>query len=217
MPALHIEPTGPKADQGDFFGHLEKSFLNLTDRMFHEIEARHALNTEVSFINANTKETATIVVGLDGSLSEHEQQKANEFFRCRRTNKKHDINSELLAKLADLSRRFDGRPISLVSGYRAAPYSSKTSRHRHGRAADIRIEGVSTKKVRDYLWLRHGEEVGVGYYKQQQFVHLDHRPDHKPTSWTQYREDGQNKYNPKWAKKLSKLKAKIETKMNDTI
>lgn len=217
MPALEVNASKVQSASTPFFESIEGSLVKIAENFFHKIEAQKALITEVSFINANTKEETTLSIGLDGSLSEPEQNKANEFFRCRRTNKKHDISRELLAKLADLARRFDGRQISLISGYRAAPFSSRTSRHRHGLAADIRIEGIGTQKVRDYLWLRHGEEVGVGYYKQQQFIHLDHRPGHKPTSWTQYREDGENKYNPKWAKKLTKLKHKIESKMQETI
>jgi hypothetical protein len=42
-----------------------------------------------------------------------------------------------------------------------------------GAAIDMRIEGVSNRVLRDYL--RHFDDVGVGYYPNSQFVHFDVR------------------------------------------
>lgn len=215
MPSLQVSakaPNPPVKRKLSAFVAVQRTLKVITEDIVSQIEAEEALKTDVALINANTGERTVVTIGFDGSVNEETQKQINAFFRCRRTNRKHNINQGLLAKLADLSRRFDGRAIDIVSGYRSAPHSTPTSRHRHGRAADIRIVGISSKKIRDYLWMRHGDEVGVGYYKQQQFVHLDHRPGHKPTAWTQHREDADYQYRPQWSRKLDRAKKKSHLK-----
>ncbi|MGZ8903930.1 MAG: YcbK family protein, partial [Methylobacter sp.] len=73
------------------------------------------------------------------------------------------------------------KPIHVISGYRS-PYTNahlrkqshrvaKHSLHMQGRAIDIRIEGLSTKTIRNAaLAMGRG---GVGYYPHANFVHLD--------------------------------------------
>jgi uncharacterized protein YcbK (DUF882 family) len=94
--------------------------------------------------------------------------------RCRVTGHEIDMDPKLIAILSQLSTIY-GRTLQLISGHRAphANGTSETSQHTLGRAADIRIPGVSIgelKKVAIKLGAR-----GVGLYPEKGFVHVDVR------------------------------------------
>jgi uncharacterized protein YcbK (DUF882 family) len=98
----------------------------------------------------------------------------NHLMRCRVTGHEVDMDPKLIAILAQLSTIY-GRTLQLISGHRAphANGTSETSQHTLGRAADIRIPGVSIgelKKVAIKLGAR-----GVGLYPEKGFVHVDVR------------------------------------------
>lgn len=142
----------------------------------------------------------------DGSVDPADMKSLRGLFRCRRSGRTHRINKGLLSKVADLAKHYDGRTIEIVSAYRHGHYASKTSRHRQGRAIDIKVVGIPAAKVRDYLWARYEQEVGVGFYRQQQFIHLDHRTDYPATAWTQKRYNAQNSYKPGWSRQSRRAK-----------
>lgn len=80
----------------------------------------------------------------------------------------------LVQNLARISDHFGGRTIYVVSGMRAARgFTRESSRHVSGKAVDFRIQGVPNTVVRDYC--RTLSKVGVGYYPNSTFVHLDVR------------------------------------------
>lgn len=82
------------------------------------------------------------------------------------------LPQRLIRLLVEVSDAFGGRPIRLVSGYRTASYY-QDSRHKLSSAIDFLIVGVPNAVVCDYL--RELEDVGVGYYPNSSFVHLDVR------------------------------------------
>jgi LysM repeat protein len=90
---------------------------------------------------------------------------------------------QLIAKVSDA---FGGRPLRVVSGFRPESYSA-SSHHRRSEALDFAILGVPNHALRDYL-LRLGN-VGVGYYPNSSFVHLDVRARH--THWVDYSGPGE--------------------------
>lgn len=96
------------------------------------------------------------------------------------------IPERLIQLLAHVSDTFGGRPIRLVSGYRTTSYA-KDSRHRHSSAIDFSIPGVPNSALRDYLLELHN--VGVGYYPNSTFVHLDVRA--TPAYWVDYAGPGE--------------------------
>ena len=53
-----------------------------------------------------------------------------------------------------------------------------------GLACDFRVEGVKTTELRDYLRATF-DKVGVGYYPNSTFVHLDVRKD-RSAFWIDY-------------------------------
>lgn len=78
-----------------------------------------------------------------------------------------------------------GRPITVVSGYRSVAHNRKVggsprSQHLHGRAADIRVQGVSPDLVAQTIERLIAEgrlpEGGLGRYDT--FVHCDLRGYH---------------------------------------
>ena len=82
------------------------------------------------------------------------------------------VPDRLLRLLVRVSDTFGGRPIRVVSGYRSASYFSD-SRHKQSAAVDFSIPGIPNAVLRQYLLMF--DDVGVGYYPNSSFVHLDVR------------------------------------------
>ncbi len=96
------------------------------------------------------------------------------------------MDERLIRLLVQVSDTFGGRPLRIVSGYRRSSYSSE-SRHPLGKACDFSVPGVPNRILRDYL--RTLTKVGVGYYPNSSFVHLDVRE--QTTYWVDYSGPGE--------------------------
>lgn len=96
------------------------------------------------------------------------------------------ISLRLIALMAKVSDQFGGRPLHVISGYRAKSFSQE-SRHRHGRAIDFYVAGVPNRALCEFLLTLPG--VGVGYYPNSTFVHLDVR--RQKTYWVDLSRPGQ--------------------------
>jgi LysM repeat protein len=96
------------------------------------------------------------------------------------------LPERLIRLLIEVSDTFGGRPLRLVSGYRTASYY-QDSRHKVSSAIDFLVIGVPNAVVCEYL--RELEDVGVGYYPNSSFVHLDVR-DHS-AYWVDYAGPGE--------------------------
>lgn len=106
------------------------------------------------------------------------------FFRCRLTDEEHEISPKLIELLDAMEDHFDAPEIQLISGYRSPLRNSimsarsrrvaKKSLHTEGMAADIKIAGISNRRIRSFAY-RLGRG-GVGYYGQKSFVHVDTGP-----------------------------------------
>jgi len=92
----------------------------------------------------------------------------------------------LLRLLVRVSDTFGGRPVRVVSGFRKRSFYSH-SRHPRSEAVDFSIPGVPNAVLRQYLLLL--EDVGVGYYPNSSFVHLDVRS--CPIQWVDYAGPGE--------------------------
>lgn len=110
-----------------------------------------------------------------GRVTPDAQRGLRRVFASWRTGARTEMHPRLLRVLVRVSDRFEGRPIRVVSGFR--PYSPSQytphSRHNEGKAVDFSIEGLPNAAVRDYC--RSLVAVGVGYYPNSSFVHLDVR------------------------------------------
>jgi uncharacterized protein YcbK (DUF882 family) len=162
------------------------------------IEPLPASPIKVTVQNVNTDETATFAIGRDGRVSPEQAPLVKHFFRCRRSDKEKAIAPGTLALLAEVAQRWPGKTIEIVSGFRAPPFGAPHSKHFAGQAIDLRVRGVRSALVRDFIWRDH-HQVGVGHYPAENFVHLDSRPGEADMAWTGEGEDGANSYSPRWA------------------
>ena len=123
------------------------------------------------------------VRGLQGQM--------NRFLRCHYTNKQHAMNPRLTRLLYEIGQHYAGRRIEVVSGYRHPKFAKNPhSPHKQGLACDMRVTGVKNTELRDFFRQRF-KSVGVGYYPNSSFVHLDVRRG-ASAFWIDYSGPGEN-------------------------
>lgn len=144
--------------------------------------ARQTIAHEVSFRNAHTGEKFKGVYRIGSYYVPGAFRKINRVLRDHRTGDIHPIDPELIDILSQVQKDCRcGTYLDILSGYRSPKTNNmlrrntkgvaKQSYHLKGQAADIRVPGSSTKKVRNTARaLRVG---GVGYYPRSGFVHVD--------------------------------------------
>ena len=101
----------------------------------------------------------------------------------------HAPDPRLLLLMGQVSNHFGSRRVEVISGFR--PYSptqyTAHSNHNIGHALDFRVVGVPNEVLRDYC--KTLKNVGVGYYPNSTFVHLDVRD--TPATWVDYSKPGE--------------------------
>ena len=139
---------------------------------------RNVKRYHLTLHNVNTKEKLTNlwVIRTDPKnkrrqwVGKRARKRLTHFLRDWRTGRSKYVPERLLWYLYLIGQRYD-KPIEVVSAYRHK--ERRSSRHKQGRAIDIRIKGVSPKA----LWndCKRFSRVGLGYYPNSGFVHLDVR------------------------------------------
>ena len=86
---------------------------------------------------------------------------------------KKGMNAQLLLKLEWLRYRCGNRPVIVTSGYRTDPFNKKIggylwSNHLKGEAADVKIIGISPKKVQE-----EADRLFDGVGRYTTFTHVD--------------------------------------------
>jgi len=137
----------------------------------------------LEFYNVHTEESLTVVRRKGEPISD----RTNIFMRDYRRREKANMSPQLFDLLGDLKtsiqRRYPNMHVvfNVVSSYRTPETNSALQRaggtqadksqHMVGKAMDISVNGVSTMELRDMATcLKRG---GVGYYAEDQFVHVD--------------------------------------------
>jgi uncharacterized protein YcbK (DUF882 family) len=125
----------------------------------------------------------------DGKVTDAAKKGLDGVLASWRTGQKEHINERLIRLLTKVSDHFGGRAIRVVSGFRPFSPNQYTphSRHNTGHAVDFSIPGVPNQVVRDFC--KTFVNVGVGYYPNSSFVHLDVRE--MSTYWVDYSGPGQ--------------------------
>src|SRR5665811_726458 len=136
----------------------------------------------LSFEHTHTGDKLKLTYFEQGSYIKDALQEINYLLRDYHTDDIHPIDTALLDQLFDLKQTLGvNKPFHIVSGYRSPFTNAQLRKHSHGvaehsyhmqgRAIDIRLEGVTTKTIKNAaLAMAQG---GVGYYPQNDFVHLD--------------------------------------------
>ena len=157
---------------------------------------------EVTFYNVNTRETGTFFFRHDGQMAPEEKQRLEHMFRCKRTGHERSVDAGLVQILARLGAKYPGKVFELVSAHRAAPASVKTSKHYSGHAVDLRVRGVSLVDLRTFVWEEMTDlPMGVGYYRGEKFIHVDHRPGEPSIAWDQVKPGRDYRYHPRWSRR----------------
>lgn len=112
----------------------------------------------------------------DGNKNVSKNFKVKEF-ACTDGSDPIFIDSELVTVLQKI-RSYFGKSVKITSAYRTptknkAVGGEKYSQHLYGRAADIKISGVSPKKVSAYAETLLKNRGGIGTYGT--FTHIDVR------------------------------------------
>jgi uncharacterized protein YcbK (DUF882 family) len=136
----------------------------------------------LSFEHAHTGDKLKLTYFERGRYIKDALQEINYLLRDYHTDDIHPIDTALLDQLFDLKQTLGiNKPFHIVSGYRSPFTNAALRKHSHGvaehsfhmqgRAIDIRVEGISARTInKAALAMAKG---GVGYYPQNDFVHLD--------------------------------------------
>lgn len=136
----------------------------------------------LSFVHAHTGERLSTTYWGGGAYSTSELVRVQDFLRDFRTGERHAIDPALLDQLHVISLATrTGAPFQVISGYRSPRTNASLraagggqaghSLHMRGKAVDVRLADVSSASIRDAA--RELGLGGVGYYRGQDFVHLD--------------------------------------------
>jgi uncharacterized protein YcbK (DUF882 family) len=148
-------------------------------------------NAPVQLFAVNSRETLQLRLRDDkGRPLRGVQKRFDHFLRCHHTSKQRPMNPRLVRVLYQVGKHYPGLRVEIVSGYRH-PSVAKNPRspHMRGLACDFRIASVKNTDLRDYL-RRSFQKIGVGYYPNSSFVHLDIRKD-RSAFWIDYSGPGE--------------------------
>ena len=100
-------------------------------------------------------------------------KQVSRMMRCKRTGDMKDMNPKLVKVLSSVYDRFGDR-VEIVSGFRNQ--LNVHSHHFKGNASDIRVRGVSARRLRRFVESLDTGGMGIGIYPRTGFVHVDVRP-----------------------------------------
>jgi uncharacterized protein YcbK (DUF882 family) len=158
-----------RGHHGRFVGHVVPENQLRTDPL-----PRPSGNLAMVNINNPTEDPVKVnIYNPDGSYNLDALDQLNHILRCRRTDVEKPMDPQLLTMLSHVYDHFGSKPLQIVSGFRNQ--RKESSNHFKGRATDIRIAGISPKKVQAFAQTLDRGGMGIGIYPRSQFVHIDVR------------------------------------------
>jgi uncharacterized protein YcbK (DUF882 family) len=142
-----------------------------------------APESRLRLFHTHTGEHIDIVFRQGGNYVAGALDSLNHFLRDHRTGDIHQYDPRVFDLLADLTASVDhaGAELQIICGYRTPKSNeylrknstgvAKNSLHLLAEAIDIRLPGVSLKKMREAALALH--RGGVGYYAASNFIHVD--------------------------------------------
>jgi uncharacterized protein YcbK (DUF882 family) len=129
----------------------------------------------VVLYHVNRRETVRLRLYDDRGRPVRMNSQMNQFLRCHHTGRRYPMNSRLIRLIWETGKAYPGRRIEVVSGYRHPKFAKNPrSPHMRGMATDMRVVGIKNTELRDFFRSKF-KQVGVGYYPNSSFVHLDVR------------------------------------------
>jgi uncharacterized protein YcbK (DUF882 family) len=136
----------------------------------------------LAFYNTHTDEHISVVYRREGQYVPEALAEINHFLRDHVNGEVHAIDPGLLDFLYDLVQKVGcRREVYIICGYRSVKTNTMMhnrssgvvlgSQHTKGRAIDIRLPGIDTRKL--YEAARAMKRGGTGYYKASDFIHID--------------------------------------------
>lgn len=137
---------------------------------------------KLSFYHTHTGKSLSITYHDGQSFIKPALQEINQFLGDFRTGEHYPIDTRLLDGLYLLQQTANNKDkFEIISAYRSPKTNqqlrnksknvAKRSLHMQGKAIDVRLRGINTKKLQQLAKsLKIG---GVGYYKRSDFIHLD--------------------------------------------
>ncbi len=146
------------------------------------IDARHAPVVELHHLRTQARHSLRLFDD-QGRLRADALAQLRAFLTDPRSKIDHPFHWRLATLLVPVAAHFPGLPIEVVSGYRHHNKHHSKSKHTRGRALDFRVEGIDRRVL--FELVRHSfDGVGVGYYPNSTFIHLDVRD--RNTIWVDY-------------------------------
>lgn len=136
----------------------------------------------LSFYHTHTGKSLEVVYARGGEYIEPALDSIERFLADFRTGDSRTIDPKLLDFIHDLRESLESdATYEVISAYRSPATNdmlrgkssgvAENSQHLLGKAIDVRLQGVSTARLRDAaIALERG---GVGYYEVSDFVHVD--------------------------------------------
>jgi uncharacterized protein YcbK (DUF882 family) len=151
--------------------------------LFISAEANSAKGTRaLKFYHTHTLEALEVTYYEDGLYLLEPMEQLRVFLADWRNGVEHEIDPKLMDILWEIQRETgNNNTYEVISAYRSSATNrylrgrsngvAQHSQHLLGKAIDVRLRDLDTKKLRDTaLALKLG---GVGYYKKTDFVHVD--------------------------------------------
>ena len=136
----------------------------------------------LSFYHTHTGEQLKVTFAEGSRLIPEALDQVSRFLRDFRSGEAHPMDPKLLEILHTLQQQTGGKgPFEIISAYRSPQTNemlrnnsngvAQRSLHMEGKAMDVRLRGVDTRKLREAaVGLQAG---GVGYYQSSDFIHVD--------------------------------------------
>lgn len=137
----------------------------------------------LSLVHTHTGERVALSFAIDDQYSPAALGRLDHFLRDHYTGEVGHIDPRLFDLLHHLQQVVDhGGAYEIISGYRGPATNARLRRtggggvarhslHLEGRALDVRLPGIALADLRDAARSLH--LGGVGFYAQEQFVHVD--------------------------------------------
>jgi len=151
--------------------------------LFTMLSARGASDARsLKFYHTHTGKTLEVTYYKNGLYLLEPMEELRAFLADWRNGHQHEIDPELKDILWEIQRvTGNNNTYEVISAYRSMETNkylssrskgvAQNSQHIKGKAIDVRLRGLDTKKLRDTaLELKLG---GVGYYAKTDFVHVD--------------------------------------------